>query len=174
MRFVVFVFFLALGGCQTPYQPEGIGGGYEDIRLSDDTFEIRARGNGYSTEAHTRNIVLLRASELAKQNGFSHFLILDGSMKTTEKTYTSPGYSTTTGHANVYGNVNSSVYGNTVSSVYSGTAYGTSNTTYMPPQTHTIANQHGRIIAKMLNAPAPGAMDANMIYDQLHPKLAKR
>lgn len=156
MRYV-FALLLALGGCQTPYQPEGFGGGYEDIRLSDDTFEIRARGNGYSSEAHTRNIVLLRASELAIQNGFSHFMILDGSMKSTERTFTTPGSINTTGQASVYGN----------------TIYGTSNSIYTPPQAHRVTNQHGAALVKMFRGPAPNALDAQLIYNQLHPKLAK-
>ena len=159
---------LVLGGCQTPYQPEGIGGGYEDIRLSEDTFEIRARGNGYSSEGHTRDIVLLRAADLAKQNGFSHFQILDGSMRQSQKTFTTPGSSTTT--ANVYGNSTATLSGNTVYGNYSG--FGSANTVYTPPQTHVITNQHGTVVVKMLRGPAPGALDAQLIYDQLYPKLA--
>lgn len=171
MRFV-FALLLVLGGCQTPYQPEGIGGGYEDIRLSEDTFEIRARGNGYSSESHTRNIVLLRAAELAIQNGFTHFAILDGSMSTSARTYTTPGTVNTTTQANVYGNANSRFYGNSVSTVYDGTVYGTSRSVITPPQTHTITNQHGAALVKMFRTPVPNALDAQLIYNQLHPKLA--
>lgn len=174
MRYVALALLLVLGGCQTPYQPEGIGGGYEDIRLSEDTFEIRARGNGYSTEGHTRDIVLLRSAELALQNGFTHFAVLDASMKATQRSYTTPGYANTTSQATVYGTANSSVYGNNVSTTYSGTGFGTSQTTYTPPQTHTITNQHGAALVRMLRQPAPGAFDAQMIYNQLHPKLAKK
>lgn len=158
---------VSLAACQTPYQPEGLGGGYEDVRLSDDTFEIRARGNGYSTEGHTRDIILLRAAELAKQNGFTHFQILDGSMRQSQRTYTTPGYSSTT--ANVYGNSTATLSGNTVYGNYSG--FGTANTVYTPPQTHVITNQHGSVVVRMLREAAPGALDEQLIYDQLYPKL---
>jgi hypothetical protein len=158
---------VALAACQTPYQPEGLGGGYEDVRLSDDTFEIRARGNGYSTEGHTRDIILLRAAQLARQNGFTHFQILDGSMRQSQRTYTTPGYSNTT--ANVYGNSTATLSGNTVYGNYSG--FGAANTVYTPPQTHVITNQHGAALVKMFREPVPGAFDAQLIYDQLYPKL---
>ncbi|MDH4993050.1 hypothetical protein QEZ48_19735 [Aquamicrobium lusatiense] len=150
---------MALGACQTPYQAEGIGGGYEDIRLSDDLFEIRARGNGYSSAAHTRNIMLLRAADLALQNNFSHFAILDGSMReSTRFAGMSTGMATTNVQATVYGN----------------TAYGTATTVYTPSSPQYVSNQHGAMMVKMLHSPSQGALDARMIYDQLNPKIGKR
>ena len=150
---------LALSGCQTPYQAEGIGGGYEDIRLSNDTFEIRARGNGYSSEGHTRNIMLLRASDLAIQNGFTHFVVIDGSMRESTKfAGMTPGFATTNAQASVYGN----------------TVYGTANTTYTPSSPQYVTNQHGVMMVRMFNEPQPGALEAKMIYDQLYPKIGKR
>lgn len=148
---------LLLAACQTVYKPEGIGGGYEDLRLSADTFEIRARGNGYTSPERTRNIVLLRAADLAIQNGFTHFAILNGSMNASQSTFVSPGTSTTNAQASIYGN----------------TVYGRAQTTYMPPTQETITNFHGSAIVKMFKDPAPGAFDAELIYDQLYPKLSR-
>ena len=159
LAYILICSALSVGGCQTPYQAEGIGGGYEDIRLSDDTFEVRARGNGYSSEGHTRNIMLLRAADLALQNGFTHFAILDGSMR--EKTRyvgNSIGTATTNAQASVVGN----------------TVYGTANTIYSPSTPEFVTNQHGVMLVKMFREPLPGALDAKMIYDQLNAKIGKR
>ena len=41
---------LSVAGCQTPYKPSGLMGGYEELQLSSDTYHITGRGNGYTSE----------------------------------------------------------------------------------------------------------------------------
>lgn len=102
--------------------------------------------------------MLLRAAELAIENGFTHYRIVNGSVRGQTQVYTTPGTIDTTANASVYGN----------------SAFGTSFTTYNPPQQHTSTTQHGAMIVQMLSEAAPGALDAKLIYDQLYPKLTKK
>jgi len=155
-RIILVSLIVTLTACQTPYQPNGFGGGYEDIQLSEDVFEIRARGNDYSSQGHTRDIMLLRASDLAIQKGFTHFAILSGSMaQSQEYAGTLPGNAQTTSHATLSGN----------------TIYANASTIYTPAQPIIVTNQHGVLTVKMLRQAAPNALDARLIYDQLKKKL---
>ena len=44
-RHVAVLSILALTACATPYKPMGLGGGVEEMQLSDDTYRVRARVN---------------------------------------------------------------------------------------------------------------------------------
>ena len=69
---------LALAGCATAYQPMGFSGGFEELKLSQDTYRIRVSGNGYTSTGRAENIALLRAAELTLQDGYERFVILNG------------------------------------------------------------------------------------------------
>jgi hypothetical protein len=67
---------LALIGCQTPYQPMGETGGYEDLQLSANSYRITVKGNGFTDRERAVNIAMLRAAELAIGHGFARFQIV--------------------------------------------------------------------------------------------------
>lgn len=70
---------LVFTGCGVPYKEvDGDSGGFSSVRLSEDLFEVTYLSNT-SGEASVRmqELVLLRASEVALENGFTHFTVED-------------------------------------------------------------------------------------------------
>ena len=71
-----------LAGCSilhpvTPYQKMKSIGGYDDIRLDETTWRVRAKVNNNSNISRSDDIALLRASEIACQNGYQSFDIIN-------------------------------------------------------------------------------------------------
>ena len=76
--FLILLPLLALAGCATGYQKEGVfTNGYSDYRLSPDTFVVTYRANEHTAPEKALHFALKRASELARKGGFSHFEIVD-------------------------------------------------------------------------------------------------
>ena len=108
MRAVVFALVLAacLAGCATKYQDIGLSGGVSAEPITNDTYRIVARGNGYTSGTTIQDFVLLKAAETAKNAGQSHFGIISGNDATSHAVGQTPGTFTT----NVYGNTAFSTY----------------------------------------------------------------
>jgi hypothetical protein len=121
--FGLFIAFLMLVGCVTTYQPVGFTGGYSDTQLQPNMFRVIFRGNGYTSAERASDFCLLRCAELALQNSYPYFVIVDASNGVGYSTYTTPTQSTTTGSAFSNGN---STFGNAQTITYGG-------------QTHIIA-----------------------------------
>lgn len=66
---------LALGACATPYQEMGALGGVQANRISNDTAQITARGNGYTDPDTIQRYALRRAAEETIADGFDLFRI---------------------------------------------------------------------------------------------------
>lgn len=66
---------LALAGCATPYQEMGMLGGVQATQISSDTFQITARGNGYTDPDTVQRYALRKAAETTLSSGFDLFLI---------------------------------------------------------------------------------------------------
>lgn len=62
-------------GCATPYERVGAFGGFDEVRIANDTYRISVQGNGYTSPERAEQIMLLRASELTLSNGFTHFTV---------------------------------------------------------------------------------------------------
>ena len=78
MRFVPFlVAAAALAGCTTPYQEMGVLGGVRAARITEDTAQITAVGNGYTDVATIQRYALRRAAEETVNDGFDLFRIGD-------------------------------------------------------------------------------------------------
>ncbi|MEO0696645.1 MAG: hypothetical protein AAFY84_11145 [Pseudomonadota bacterium] len=91
--------------CATPYQTSGFRGGVQATQLNQRMVQIKADGNAYTSASRIQDFLLLKASEIAIENGFAAFGIV-GSKDTSRKfSYTQPGtaHSSTTGHINNYG-----------------------------------------------------------------------
>ena len=69
---------LVLSGCATGYKPEGIGGGYTDLRLNETTYQVHVAGNGYTSDSRSGELALMRAADLTLQAGYSRFLVTSG------------------------------------------------------------------------------------------------
>lgn len=72
-RLGVAVLALALGGCASPYGPQGITGGFREQQLAPNSYRISYNGNGHTQEEQVVNYWLYRCAELTIQNGYSYF-----------------------------------------------------------------------------------------------------
>lgn len=108
---------VTLGGCATTYQPVGFTGGFSETQLAPDVFNVTFKGNGYTAQDKANDFTLLRSAEIALENGFNYFVIVDANQYSKHETYTSPAYATT----NLNQDMNGNAVANTV--VYGGQAY---------------------------------------------------
>jgi hypothetical protein len=90
-KIVFILVFMLLGGCATPYQNSGFTGGFEETKISDNSYRVSFRGNGYSTSHRTIDFNLLRSAELTVRDGFEYFIILDGQSSVDKSLYFNPG-----------------------------------------------------------------------------------
>lgn len=69
-----FLACLFLVGCATPtpYQKNGLLGGYKDKKVSDGVYEVEFQGNGYCTLELVKEYALRRAEELCGSPDFKH------------------------------------------------------------------------------------------------------
>lgn len=88
----------AVAACATPtpYQPYraelagGVHGGYSDQRLAPDRFQVRFHGNALTSRERVEGYLLYRAAELAVQNGYDWFRIVDRHTEHDVQTYVRP------------------------------------------------------------------------------------
>tara|TARA_R110000772_G_scaffold48719_1_gene111166 strand:+ start:1785 stop:2276 length:492 start_codon:yes stop_codon:yes gene_type:complete len=121
MKIIITALILALIGCGTTYKSKGFTGGFSEIQLAENVFEISFQGNAFVDAATVRDYAMLRAAEVTLEYGYEYFTLIeeDDSIKTV--TATTGGSATT--------NYQGAVSGNSVS--------GTAQTQYSPPQTTT-------------------------------------
>jgi hypothetical protein len=88
----------SLSACMTatpyqPYRPEltaGVHGGYSEQRLAPDRYLVRFHGNELTARDRVEGYLLYRAAELAVQNGYDWFLIVDRHIEHEVETYIRP------------------------------------------------------------------------------------
>jgi hypothetical protein len=96
---VIAVCILGLGACATPYQEMGLTGGVSATQLTSDTFQIVAKGNGYTSSSAIERYALRKAAEVTVANGYDLFLIASAADRgrvsgfTTNSQYNGGGYS---------------------------------------------------------------------------------
>lgn len=70
-----FAVILSLSGCATPYQPQGLTGGFSETRLDDTTYQIRFSGNGNTSSDKVWYYWIYRCAELTKSRGYTAFAL---------------------------------------------------------------------------------------------------
>ncbi|MGF6611577.1 hypothetical protein OKW45_006499 [Paraburkholderia sp. WSM4175] len=80
LAFAALAATAALTGCATPYQSEGLTGGYKDRQIDDQTLHVQFWGNGYSTQQAVHKYFLYRCAELTQQHGFKYFMVVPPAM----------------------------------------------------------------------------------------------
>lgn len=93
--FLTLLIFFALTGCATTYQLHGLSGGYSERQLSENAFQIRFNGNGYTSWDKAKDFALLRSAEVADMHGYRYFIIVDSADTAYGFTYTTPATTTT-------------------------------------------------------------------------------
>ncbi len=129
---LIILVVVFLQGCATAYQSRGMTGGYSETQLDVNVFKVAFRGNGFTGRERVADFTLLRSAQLALQNGYKYFVIINANSYTSNSTFTTPTTSNTT--ANVYGTGNYA-YGNATTTTYGGQTYNVSK----PSSTNTIA-----------------------------------
>lgn len=92
MRRIITLSLVAIiaSGCATPYQKDGYRGGFSETRLSENIFTVNFSGNGYTGTERSTDFSLLRSAEIALENGFKYFSVVDMAAAMEESSYTTP------------------------------------------------------------------------------------
>lgn len=147
-------------GCTT-YKPEGFGGGYNEMPLSQNAYLIKARGNAFASQNKTIAIAMVRAAVIAKEHGYDRFLILDQATYNDLSTYTTTGTATTNSTTSLTGNIS----GNRIRA----SGHTISKTSYDPPQVHTISKPRSEMVVFFVSKSDPqydNALPVRSIIDR--------
>jgi len=121
MRLFMIALLATLAGCSTSYGPSGLAGGYEETQLAPNVWRVSFTGNGYTTQERTQDFAMLRSAELTVKTGYRYFGFAAAGVRANPGgVITTPGYSTTTGSASIYGNT---ISGNASTVSYPGSSY---------------------------------------------------
>jgi hypothetical protein len=71
------VLLLALSACATPYQPDGLGGGYSDTFIDGRTVSVSFNGNQFTARNRVELDLLYRCAEITHNSGYDYFVLLD-------------------------------------------------------------------------------------------------
>lgn len=124
---VIILLLVDICGCATSYQKAGTTGGYSDIKLGKDLYQVSFRGNGYTGSGRVQSFFLRRCAELTIEQGYKYFAFVKEEAEITQESL-----------GTTYNGDISQNYGGSYS--YSGTA----NT--------TVVNRHKRTgVIKMFN-----------------------
>jgi hypothetical protein len=134
-KIIIITLAVYVAGCATAYQKQGATGGYTSTQLDANVFQVTFKGNGFTAKDRASDFALLRSAELALENGYEYFIIIDAQQYSKNSTFTTPTTSTTNINANTYG----SAYGYGNYGTYSGNTYGTATTTTYGGQTFNIS-----------------------------------
>lgn len=154
---IILLLPLLVSACATSYSSKGLTGGFSETQLAPNSWRVTFAGNGYTSRERAADFTLLRCAELALDNGFTHFVIVDASQATDHSSYTMPGSSTT--------QVSGYQYGNRFSA--------TAQTSTRPGQTlHFAKPSNSNTIVCLKAAPPDGtfAYDAQFLWDSLSEK----
>lgn len=144
---------LWLVACATPYGPMGLMGGVDDLQVSDVSYRITARGNGYTSSERVQDFILLHAAQIAISRGYEGFVVNGAADESTVGQFTTAGYAVSNTTGIVTGNPG-------IASLHT-------TTTYVPPVTHTFFKPGAAVIVTLVHS---GGMNAQMIYASLGPK----
>lgn len=94
---LIIIFILAGCATATPYQRWGSSGGYYDVKLQEGVYKVNFGGNGWTSSERASNFALLHAAEVALQNGYNLFAVVNEKDISEHTTYTTPVRAQTSG-----------------------------------------------------------------------------
>lgn len=86
---------LGVAACSTPYQEMGFMGGVKAQQVTQNTYRIVTRGNGYTGSTTIQDYTLLKAAETTKSAGATHFMIVSSGDATETASISTPGQAQT-------------------------------------------------------------------------------
>ena len=121
IKLLVLVVLVSLASaCATSYAPNSFwnDGGFTETEVQPGIFQVRFKGNEFTSEERASDFAMLRSAELCLERDMQYIVM--GDLTTVSRASGQiPGSATTTASASTYGN----------------TAYGTSTATVTPPTT---------------------------------------
>lgn len=107
MKCAVLFAALTLAGCATAYKPNSFwnDGGFTETEVQPGLYQVRFKGNEWTSAEQTADLAMLRAADLCLARGMN-FMFLGDVATQVVQTGVVPGYSTTNASANVYGSNN--------------------------------------------------------------------
>lgn len=77
MKYLILLTGLFLIGCATSYQRESFSGGYSDMKVGPDMYQVNFSGNGYTSSKTTSLYLLRRCAEIAREQGYQYFAFIE-------------------------------------------------------------------------------------------------
>ena len=74
---MLLVVSATVGACKTPYQPNGVRGGYKESHLHDDVYYVAFGGNAWIDRGTVIQYFHRRAKELCTEKGFANYRVLN-------------------------------------------------------------------------------------------------
>ena len=155
-----------LASCATGYHPDGFSGGFNDFKLSANTYQVRFSGNGFTSGERAYKYAVRRAAELAKENGYRYFKVINSSSNVDRSAHRTPLV------ANTSSNYNGTGYGNYGYGHYNsfGNLSGSSTTTYSGGDVVVIERPSTYITIKLYKNNADGLLDSDVILSNFAKK----
>lgn len=91
MKKLLLLVMGTLIGCATPYQSASFMGGFDETKLSNNSYQVNFRGNKYSSTQRATDFTLLRSAELTLENGYAYFVVVDSQNRTRQSLDYNPG-----------------------------------------------------------------------------------
>lgn len=74
---IALISIFILSGCSTKYQQKSFTGGFSETQLSENSFIVHFKGNAFTSKEKATDFTLLRSAELAINNGFKYFTVIN-------------------------------------------------------------------------------------------------
>ena len=80
MKILIVAIFI-ISGCATKYGKQGLRGGFSEMKLSSNAYQVTFHGNGLTSSQTVEMYMMRRSAELTLVNGFKYFTFADRSNK---------------------------------------------------------------------------------------------
>jgi hypothetical protein len=160
-----------LAACATPYQSQGMTGGYSETQLDINVFKVSFRGNGFTNSDRATDLTLMRSAEISLQRGFRYFVIVDSQQLQSISTHTTPNTFTTNINSTTIGNSNR--VGNSIN--HTSNTSGTATTTQSGGETYIISKPRtANTIVCFEQKPEGFSYNAELVLSSLKQKYGIR
>lgn len=160
LKLTMLIIASLASGC-TSYKPDGFTGGFSDLRLSENVFQVSARGNAFASAKEIQEMVLLRSAEVVLGSGYRYFEVARSANEVKVTRSYTPPTAYTSGTVQNYGN--NSQLNATTQYVGGGT------TEWNKPESSMVVIAH-----KERPSDGKAYVDAQLILQSLGPKYIKK